>query len=235
MANFKTHLSVATFASTAFAGGLYQISIVDAVDIPRLIFFGVIGGLLPDVDAENSVPARRLFNSLAFLAAGLILSRQTNLIPTKQLFLYAVIAALLIRFPLFYLFNKTTKHRGVFHSLLGALFFGFLVTCLSHWFLDWDSLQSWYNGIFIGFGFIVHLCLDEIYSVNLSGFRMKKSFGTALKLFSYNDMLASGLLLVAVMALMSVTPSAESLGRVLAQTNWGEVARMGSQLLKSLH
>ncbi|MBS3951597.1 MAG: metal-dependent hydrolase [Methylomicrobium sp.] len=232
MANFKTHLSVATFASTAFAGGLFQISAVDAVDIPRLIFFGVMGGLLPDVDAENSVPARRLFNSLAFLAAGLILSRQTNQMPAEQLFSYALIAALLVRYPLFYVFRKTTKHRGVFHSLLGALFFGFLVTCLSHWFLDWDNLQSWYNGIFIGFGFIVHLCLDEIYSVNLSGLRMKKSFGTALKLFSYNDMLASGLLLVAVIALMSVTPSAESLGQAFTKSDWKSVGRIGHGLFK---
>ncbi len=36
-------------------------------------------------------------------------------------------------------------------------------------------------------GYIVHLVLDEIYSVDLKNRKIKKSFGTALKLFKVDS------------------------------------------------
>jgi len=67
-------------------------------------------------------------------------------------------------------------------------------------------LHSWLSGLFIGFGFIVHLLLDEIYSVDLSNKRMKKSFGTALKLYSYKNMTTTALMAGCTLALAWITP-----------------------------
>ena len=39
-------------------------------------------------------------------------------------------------------------------------------------------------GCFLGGGFLLHLTLDEIYSVDILGTRLKTSFGTALQFFS---------------------------------------------------
>ena len=37
------------------------------------------------------------------------------------------------------------------------------------------------SGLFVSVGYVIHLVLDEIYSVDLTGARVKRSFGTALK------------------------------------------------------
>ncbi|MGR9114542.1 MAG: metal-dependent hydrolase, partial [Gammaproteobacteria bacterium] len=117
-------------------------------------------------------------------------------------------------------FQKLTVHRGVFHSLLGAIFFGLLTTCISHYFLRWSVLEAWFNGLFLVFGFLVHLCLDELFSVDLANGRMKKSFGTALKLFSYKDIHASIMLFIAVIALFVNAPSTSNLVLAWRRLDW---------------
>lgn len=51
-------------------------------------------------------------------------------------------------------------------------------------------------------------------SVNLANARIKKSFGTALKLFSYKNITASALLTICTLALYWITPSPRPLVKV---------------------
>ena len=60
--------------------------------------------------------------------------------------------------------------------------------------------SAWLTGLFVLIGFIIHLVLDEIYSVDVEGAVIKKSFGTALKLFDYHSWRASGLMGIALVA-----------------------------------
>jgi len=85
------------------------------------------------------------------------------------------------------------------------------MVCIACYLLRWDNLHSWLSGLFIGFGFIVHLLLDEVYSVDLSNRRMKKSFGTALKLYSYKNLTASALMTACTLALVWITPQPQPL------------------------
>jgi hypothetical protein len=39
-------------------------------------------------------------------------------------------------------------------------------------------------GAFVILGYMVHLVLDEVYSIDLGGVKVRRSFGTALKIFS---------------------------------------------------
>ena len=121
---------------------------------------------------------------------------------------------------MFALFNALTVHRGVFHSVLAALFFALLMTCISYHFLHWDVLHAWLNGIFIAVGFIVHLLLDELYSVDLSNSRMKNSFGTALKLFSHSNLTASSLMAIFTIMLYWMAPSPMPLVKVWKGAQW---------------
>jgi hypothetical protein len=77
--------------------------------------------------------------------------------------------------------------------------------------LRWNILHCWLSGFFIGFGFLVHLLLDELYSVDLTNRRMKKSFGTALKLYSYRNKTSSILMLICTLALAWITPQPQPL------------------------
>ena len=65
MANFNTHLFTATAASIGAALVAENIHLITPAHIPWLVFLGTLGGLLPDIDANNSKPVKLLFNVLA--------------------------------------------------------------------------------------------------------------------------------------------------------------------------
>ncbi|MFU8790082.1 MAG: metal-dependent hydrolase [Methylobacter sp.] len=206
MANFKTHLSIAAATGIGAAIVAVDAQLITHTDMPWFIFLGILGGLLPDIDAENSRPVKLLFNLLAFTALFMTLSIFKDQYPSHVLLTIAVGTYLLVRYGLFALFNRFTVHRGVFHSLLATLFFALFMTCISYHFLHWKAANAWLNGIFIALGFIAHLLLDELYSVDLSNSRMKKSFGTAFKLWGYNSLAASVLMTLCTVALYWAAP-----------------------------
>lgn len=220
MANFKTHLVVATVASTSIAILATALHLIALKDLLEFIFLGAIGGLLPDIDASNSKPAKLLFNTLAIMIAFSILWFYKTNYEIQYLLLMAVAAFVLVRYFVFAIFNRLTVHRGVFHSILAAVFFALLTICMSYYLLHCRILQAWLGGCFIAFGFIVHLLLDECYSVDLSNKRIKKSFGTALKLWSYKSLNASLLMLLLTLMLYAITPSPNALITAYKGVNW---------------
>jgi hypothetical protein len=85
-----------------------------------------------------------------------------------------------IRFGLARILAKYTVHRGMFHSIPAAIVFAglaFLVTGCSNLNLRYYKA----GGVLLGY--LSHLLLDEIYSVQFARgrFQLKRSFGTALK------------------------------------------------------
>ena len=208
-----------------------NVGLIDTKDVPWYIFVGVIGGMLPDIDADHSKPVKRLFMFLAVLVSTGIWTVFKESWPQDRLLGLVAVAYLTVRYLVFFMFQRLTVHRGVFHSLLGAAFFGLLTTCISHYFLEWDVLRAWLNGVFVVFGCLVHLCLDEIFSVDLANGRMKKSFGTALKLFSYNDLRVSTLLFVSVIALFIAAPSSAHLLQAWKRVEWIKMGAVDLQVL----
>ncbi len=207
MANFKTHLSLSATAGIAATGIAITLQLITYTHAPWFIFLVVVGGMLPDIDANNSKPVQLLFSLLAILSMFVVLHVLNQQYASHLLLMMAAGSYVLVRYGVSALFNRFTEHRGVFHSLLAALFFAFQVTCISFYFLHWNVVDAWLNGVFIAIGFIVHLLLDEIYSVDLSNSRMKKSFGTAMKLWNYHNFMASALMLTCTMGLYWLTPS----------------------------
>jgi hypothetical protein len=57
-------------------------------------------------------------------------------------------------------------------------------------------------------GFILHLLLDELYSVDFMNRRIKRSFGTALKVVDSKQPYGSGLIVALSLAIWFATPSA---------------------------
>jgi hypothetical protein len=211
MANFNTHLSVAIAASSGVALLAIDARIITIMDAPWMIAFGAIGGMLPDIDSGNSRPIKLFFNSLGILALLSVINVLKFHYQPYILLLMAAVAYLLVRYSALALFVRFTEHRGIFHSVLTAVFFSLLMVCIGCYFLRWNILHCWLSGFFIGFGFLVHLLLDELYSVDLTNRRMKKSFGTALKLYSYRNKTSSILMLICTLALAWITPQPQPL------------------------
>lgn len=207
MANFKIHLFVAASASSIATASLYNSNQIELLDSPWFIFLGTTGGLLPDIDSDNSRPLILLFTALATLVAIVSILAYKDQYALQHLALIACVAFITVRYLILQVFRYYTVHRGVFHSLLSAACFTLLTVYISHTFFHSTRYFSWISGGFVGFGFIIHLLLDECYSVDLGNVQLKRSFGTALKLFSLKYLFASLLMFAACALLYVYTPA----------------------------
>ncbi len=208
MANFKTHISVAAALSGCLATGFLEVGIAAPKDVWLYFALGTLGGILPDIDANNSIPGRMLFSFFAMVLAFLTLFSRANAYSIVELSILWMVTYMVVRYIIFQMFAKLTVHRGIFHSILAAIFFCFLTTDISYYLFSLNALNAWVAGLFVFIGYLIHLILDEMYSVDLIGTKIKKSFGTALKIVSTN-MKATSLLLLATVLVFYITPSTE--------------------------
>lgn len=206
MANFNTHITYAAAGSGLLSVLCLQIDLVDQRNALLLALVGTIGGILPDIDLQRSYPSRILFSMMGLFFAFLMVFSLDNEFSIIGLWLVGIGSFLLIRFPVWYIFHHYTTHRGSTHSVVTALLCTFVTTAVSYHILGKDDLTSWLIGWFLFLGFILHLVLDEIYSVDFSNYRIKRSFGTALKLVDYNKTFKSALLIGLTFAVWFVTP-----------------------------
>jgi hypothetical protein len=141
-----------------------------------------VSGILPDLDSSSGVPFRE---SVAFISAFipiLLIQRFEHLGWDRQtIVLAAAMIYIGFRFGVAELFRRYTVHRGMWHSIPAAASMGLLAFLITeHQNL---LLRSYWAGA-ATIGFLTHLVLDEFYSVDFRGVRLKKSFGTALKFWS---------------------------------------------------
>jgi hypothetical protein len=206
MANFKTHFFTAAGLSGVAAISCMKAGITPSTETPILLGLGTLGGLLPDIDSENSVPIRISFTLLAFLLAFLTMFLFVGRYTVLELAAIWLGVFLGVRYMILELFIAFTTHRGAIHSVLAALFFGLGTASLSYHLFERPYLSSWLYGCFIILGFLIHLLLDELFSVDLLGRRVKRSFGTALKLASVRYWRGSLVLAVGVAGLYQTLP-----------------------------
>lgn len=185
MADFKTHITGSTLVGIG-AGALgysYGVPLESCLLATGLCS---VAGILPDLDSDSGVPYRE---SVAFISAFiplLLIQRFQHLGWSREnIVLAAALIYIGVRFGVAEVFRRYTVHRGMWHSLPAAASVGLLT------FLIADDqnllLRGYWSGCAVA-GFLTHLVLDEIYSVDFRGVRLKKSFGTALKLWTTHGM-----------------------------------------------
>ena len=211
MADFKTHAMGAALVSGVLATGLFMTGEATRSAVVGYFALGFIGGLLPDIDSSHSIPVRIAFHILAVVAGFLMLFAVGQRYSLVELVILWMACYILIRHGLFILFNRFTVHRGLIHSVPAAALFGLVTVLLAYRGFGASALQAWLCGSFLFAGCLVHLLLDEIYSVNLQGMRLKNSFGTAFSFGSPHNRLGTLLLYLAVIGLFYLSPSARVL------------------------
>ena len=211
MANFKTHLTVASTLSGILAIGCLQAGLATPKEVVVYFTAGTMGGMLPDLDADHSLPVQMLFSVLAIVLAFLTVFSKASTYSLVELACVWIVVYGIIRYVAYKIFARFTVHRGIFHSLLAALFFWFLTTATAYHLFTLDPFTSWLTGCFVGIGYVIHLLLDELYSVDLMGATLKKSFGTALKIASLTHPKTTITLGIATLLLLYVaTPKSET-------------------------
>ena len=182
MSDFKTHITTSTVLGVAYGfAGRY------VFDLPLdscMLAGGLcsISGMLPDLDSDSGIPARETLSFVSTLVPMLLIQRIGELhLSAEQLVLIGAFVYFLVRFGVGSLFRRFTLHRGMWHSVPAAVIAGIVGFLLC----DCEIYIRFYKGWAVILGFMSHLILDELHSVDMNGrsIRVKKSFGTAIKFF----------------------------------------------------
>ncbi|MDN2662291.1 metal-dependent hydrolase [Psychromonas sp. 14N.309.X.WAT.B.A12] len=226
MANFNTHLNTAVIITGLGSATLLSAGHIDLNSALWLWFLGSIGGLLPDIDSDNSTSLDTIFNLFAFSAVLLVLHYITTELVIEISFIELIIVPLLVygfmKYIIRPIFEWITVHRGSCHSLLFLVLSALLTTQVT-WQLNSQlntkaAIFAWLAGGFVLLGGLIHLMLDEIYSVDLSNVRIKRSFGTALKVADFDNKLITLTSVVAIVGLIYIAPPTEQ--TITALSDW---------------
>lgn len=183
MANFATHIGAGTVVSGALATVTLAADVIAPENLVAVTLAGVLGSVLPDIDLKDSRASRALFSGLAVFFSFIVLFMNASKYSIAELWLLWLGSFLLVRYAAEALFHRFSYHRGIWHSITAGLFFWFLTVIVFYYVLQRHEGVAWLAGGFMFIGYMTHLVLDEMYSVNLMGQRLKRSFGSALKFF----------------------------------------------------
>jgi len=201
LANFKTHLSVGMTVSVVVSTStlIFYKDIASLSIALNLFILTTIGSLAPDIDAENSIPLKYLFSIFSILSGfffvfnaqyfyldellSVVAFNDNKIISRIIFFIFGWLVSHLVLLKLFKLF---TRHRGIIHSIPYGIMLSMLIYFLSLYLGVVVFISFLFSAAFF-IGFITHLLLDEIYAVNLSNLKTKKSFGTAFKVWDKNN------------------------------------------------
>lgn len=201
MANFRGHVTTSSLLGAGYGVGAVLFGGFTPMQGALAGCLTAVGGMLPDLDLENSTPSRELFALTATVAPLVLMPRLMSWSGGYEgaMFL-AVLIYLVLRYLGASIVGKLTVHRGMFHSIPAMGIVAELV------FLGYRSDETSSKLLMAGavaVGFLSHLILDEIFSVQFTGIRLKlaKSAGSALKFAGPN--LAANLFTYAVLCTLT--------------------------------
>lgn len=217
MANFSTHLVGAASAGVVATSFLAATDLLPLAGVASGVGIVALGGIFPDVDSDYSDSIELVFS---LLGVSLAVPIMVAVLPG-----YGLLASLLalalayaaIRFGAIHVFRPITVHRGVFHSLPMAVVLTSIVAIVATVGVGADVVTAWVYAALFLVGFVTHLVLDESYSVDLANRHIKRSFGTALKLFERDRPWRYVTLYAALGLVLYVAPSPEPLFDALTE------------------
>ena len=193
MANYPTHLCGGIVVGITGVLLSQFLVLTPLISTPIIALAGIFGGIAPDIDHDHGRPIRILFRWTSLIVPSLLLFRFYHLHDNPiNLFAIWIVLSFLIYFPIKWLFMWCTVHRGIFHSVPAIGIFAAILYLLSankaH-----DHTTQLVIAITGGCGYLIHLLLDELWSVDFNGkaIKLKRSHGTAMSLFKKNHPLTS--------------------------------------------
>lgn len=207
MANYATHIAVGTVASGALATLTLAANVIDASSLIAVTLAGVAGSVLPDIDLRDSRASRILFCGIAVFTSFCVLFIGASRYSIAELWILWIGALLFVRYGVHAVFHRFAVHRGIWHTVLAGVFWSFVTAIIYRDMLGMHEGVAWLGAGFMLAGYLVHLILDEMYSVDFMGNRLKNSFGTALKVIDRRYPVQSAMLAVATILIALITPS----------------------------
>lgn len=222
MANFKVHFNTGAIVSGVVSSTLFALGIVSPVQSTIYLSLGIIGAILPDIDINNSIPLKIGFRLLGLIFAFLVLFTVGVHYSVIEMIFIWIMTFVFIRYIVLMLFNKFTTHRGIFHSIPAGVLFCLIFVVLLYHIFKFHHFHSWLGGFMIFIGYMTHLILDEVYSVDFSGRKLKKSFGTAIKLYDKKNLNSSLYMYASIAFVFLFVPSFYDFFYVLTNSKFYE-------------
>jgi hypothetical protein len=182
VANFPTHIAVGTLVSGTLATITLAADVIAPENLVLVTMAGVLGSVMPDIDLKESRPSRAFFSGLAVFFSFAVLFAVGYRLSIVEMWLLLIGTFLAVRYGAHLIFHRMSYHRGIYHSILAGLFFAFATAAIVG-LMGRHQGVAWLAGGFMFAGYLTHLILDEIYSVDVMDTRIKSSFGTAMKLW----------------------------------------------------
>lgn len=206
MANFPTHIAIGTMVSGALATVTVAADLVAPENIVAVTLAGMLGSVLPDIDLKDSRPAQAMFSGLAVFFSFSVLFGLERKYSIAEMLILWLGTLLFVRYVAKEVFFRFSYHRGIWHSLLAMVFCAFVTAWIFGALLLRDPGVAWLAAGFLAIGYLTHLILDEIYSVDVMDTRVKASFGTALKLLDNRHWGHSAAMAAAAVLVFLFTP-----------------------------
>lgn len=207
MANFTTHIAVGTVVAGTLATLTLAADVIAHENLIPVTLAGVLGSVLPDIDLKESRPSRAMFAGLAIFFSFAVLFTKADRYSIAELWALWLGTLLFVRYGLRNAFHNLAVHRGSWHSIMAGLFCAAATAVVFGNVMDRHAGVAWLAAGFLFIGYLVHLTLDEIYSVDILDRRIKSSFGTAMKLFDRRYPYATGSMIVALATAVWLAPS----------------------------
>ncbi len=207
MANFPTHIVVGTIVAGSLATLTLAADVIAPENLVAVTMAGSLGSVLPDIDLKDSRPSRALFAGLAVFFSFALLFHFAPHLSIVEMWTLWLGTLLFVRYGLHTMFHRLATHRGVWHSWIAGIACAFATVLIFYYVFDRPDGVAWLAGGFLLIGFLTHLILDEMYSVDVLGNHIKKSFGTAFKPIDMRNPVGSAAMAVAAVVLLLLTPS----------------------------
>jgi LexA-binding, inner membrane-associated putative hydrolase len=206
MANFTTHVVVGTVVAGSLATLTLAADVIAPENLVAVTLAGSLGSVLPDIDLKDSRPSRALFAGLAIFFSFAVLFHFAPRLSIAEMWILWLGTLFFVRYGLHALFHHYAVHRGIWHSVTAGLVCAFATAIIFYYALGRPDGVAWLAAGFLFIGYLTHLVLDEIYSVDVMGAHIKKSFGTGLKLVDVRHPAASTAMVVTGALLVFLLP-----------------------------
>jgi hypothetical protein len=219
MADYSTHRNIGIiasigatavlFTSTTAINTLINLKVdtnISTISLIIMVIAGVIGSIFPDIDLKTSRPSKfmRIFLMLAISMLSFTILEKYNKeilniinFSTEYIVFVNTAIAVVISFITIKIIENIMEHRGIVHSVPFAIISAIILFESVNFIktsYNFENLNSLMIAILFFIGFIVHLILDEMFSVDLLGARIKKSFGTALKIVDRKNLIGTAII-----------------------------------------
>ena len=181
MAGYREHISVSGLCGAGYG---FAATLLLGFTPEQGLLAGILcwmSGMLPDVDSETGKPVQKIFSVLAAVVPVMMMERFREITSNReQIILLAICTYTAVRYGLSYILGRLSVHRGMFHSIPAMLIATEVVMLV---YRSDELAVKALMGIAVAIGFLSHLLLDELYSVEFTGTRLKlnKAAGSALK------------------------------------------------------